>query len=176
MKQLWLAIKDLPPEGKEIIINDQSVWQSPIDEFALPYTIKKEFAARLFLIPQEQGCILHGSMTGSVALPCNRCTQDATISINQKFDEVFILDEELSSDDTEPNVRIANEVTGIEVEIAGVLWEEFVIALPVKPLCKADCKGLCAECGKDLNTGKCECEDSSLDPRFAVLRNLKVDK
>ena len=42
MKQLWLAIKDLPPEGKEIIINDQSVWQSPIDEFALPYTIKED--------------------------------------------------------------------------------------------------------------------------------------
>lgn len=176
MKQLWLAIKDLPPEGKEIIINDQSVWQSPIDEFALPYTIKEELAARLFLIPQEKGCILHGSMTGTVTLPCNRCTQDATVNINQNFDEVFILDEELSSDDTEPNVRIVNESTGIEVEVAGVLWEEFVIALPVKPLCKEDCKGLCAECGKDLNTGKCECEDSTLDPRFAVLRNLKVNK
>ncbi|MEZ0576984.1 DUF177 domain-containing protein [Halodesulfovibrio aestuarii] len=176
MKQLWLAIKDLPPEGKEIIINDQSIWQGSIDEFALPYTIKEELAARLFLIPQEQGCILHGSMTGAVNLPCNRCTQDATISINQNFDEVFILDEELSSDDTEPNVRIANESTGIEIEVAGVLWEEFVIALPVKPLCKEDCKGLCAECGKDLNTGKCECEDSTLDPRFAVLRNLKVNK
>ena len=176
MKQLWLAIKDLPPEGKEIIINDQSVWQSPIDEFALPYTITEEFAARLFLIPQEKGCILHGSLTGKVNVPCIRCTEDATISINQDFDEVFMLDEELSSDDTEPNIRIANESTGIEVEIAGVLWEEFIIAIPVKPLCKDDCKGICPECGKDLNTGKCECEESTFDPRFAVLKNLKVNK
>jgi len=176
MKQLWLAIKDLPPEGKEIIITDQSVWQGPIDEFNLPYTIKEELAARLFLIPQEEGCILHGSMTGSITMPCNRCTQDATVTINQKFDEVFMLDEELSSEDTEPAIRIEKESTGIEIEIAGILWEECIIALTVKPLCKDDCKGLCAQCGIDLNTGKCECEDPALDPRLAVLRNLKVNK
>ena len=176
MKQLWLAIKDLPPEGKEIIINDQSVWQSPIDEFALPYTITEEFAARLFLIPQEQGCIAHGTITGTVVVPCDRCTQDATIAIKHNFDEVFMLDEAVSSEDTEPNIRIEHESTGIEIELAGVLWEEFIIALPVKPVCKADCKGLCAECGKDLNTGECECSKSSLDPRLAVLQNLKITK
>ena len=54
------------------------------------------------------------------------------------------------------------------------LWEEFSLALPVKPLCRPDCRGLCPECGKNLNEGACGCSRDSGDPRLAALRQLKV--
>ena len=61
-------------------------------------------------------------------------------------------------------------------DLAGLLWEEFVLALPVRPLCKPDCKGLCPDCGKNLNEGSCSCVRDEGDPRLAALRGLKVKK
>ena len=63
-----------------------------------------------------------------------------------------------------------------EINLAGLLWEEFVLALPVRPLCKPDCKGLCPDCGKNLNEGSCSCVRDEGDPRLAALRGLKVKK
>jgi uncharacterized protein len=54
-----------------------------------------------------------------------------------------------------------------------IVSEQAVITIPMKPLCREDCRGLCPECGKDLNAGDCACERAAGDPRFAVLKNLK---
>lgn len=47
-----------------------------------------------------------------------------------------------------------------------------VTSIPMQALCKEDCKGLCPTCGKDLNTGDCDCETSDIDPRFSALQGL----
>ena len=49
-----------------------------------------------------------------------------------------------------------------------------MLSLPFKVLCQEDCKGLCKECGINLNTGECNCEDKWEDPRFSVLKDIKV--
>jgi len=54
-----------------------------------------------------------------------------------------------------------------------IVREQVVMAIPMKPLCREECRGLCPECGKDLNAGDCACEPAAGDPRFAVLKNLK---
>ena len=51
----------------------------------------------------------------------------------------------------------------------------FVLNVPMRFLCREDCKGLCPTCGKDLNEGTCSCENREIDPRLAVLKNLKFD-
>ena len=54
-----------------------------------------------------------------------------------------------------------------------MLREQFVLAVPFAPLCREDCKGLCPQCGIDLNTGTCACE-KPVDPRLAALKGLKI--
>ena len=79
--------------------------------------------------------------------------------------------------DSEADELIVKLVDGApEINLAGLLWEEFVLALPVRPLCKPDCKGLCPDCGKNLNEGSCSCVRDEGDPRLAALRGLKVKK
>ena len=59
-----------------------------------------------------------------------------------------------------------------EVDISRLVREIILLSVPMKPLCREDCKGLCPECGQDLNRGECGCSRRSVDPRWAMLREL----
>ena len=59
------------------------------------------------------------------------------------------------------------------IPLAPIAEERVQMALPMKPLCRPDCKGLCAACGKDLNQGPCGCAHEAADPRWEALRALK---
>ena len=61
------------------------------------------------------------------------------------------------------------------IPLAPIAEERVQMALPMKPLCRPDCKGLCAECGKDLNQGPCGCAHESADPRWEALKALKEE-
>ena len=62
-----------------------------------------------------------------------------------------------------------------EVDCASVVEEVLVLALPYTALCSDDCKGLCAQCGCNLNTSKCKCEPPKIkDERFAALEQIKL--
>ena len=60
--------------------------------------------------------------------------------------------------------------------LAALAWEEFLLALPMKPLCDPACKGLCPQCGVNRNTATCSCGTDAADPRMAPLRGLKVKR
>ncbi len=60
-----------------------------------------------------------------------------------------------------------------QIDLNELMREQFYLALPMKPLCREDCKGLCAQCGTNLNTGTCDCAPVWEDPRLAALKALK---
>ncbi|HEY2798736.1 MAG TPA: DUF177 domain-containing protein [Thermoanaerobaculia bacterium] len=59
------------------------------------------------------------------------------------------------------------------VELLPIVEERVQMALPMKPLCRPDCRGLCPTCGKDLNLGSCACVRDAVDPRWEALRTLR---
>jgi uncharacterized protein len=59
------------------------------------------------------------------------------------------------------------------LELSPIAEERVQMALPMKPLCRADCRGLCPTCGKDLNLGPCACVRDAVDPRWEALRDLR---
>jgi uncharacterized protein len=66
--------------------------------------------------------------------------------------------------------------TGKTIDLAPALREQILLAVPPPPLCDEACKGLCPQCGKDLNQGDCGCERASIDPRWAALKSIQVEK
>ena len=60
-----------------------------------------------------------------------------------------------------------------QIDLNEMMREQFYLALPMKPLCREDCKGLCPQCGTNLNTGTCDCAPVWEDPRLAALKQLK---
>jgi uncharacterized protein len=65
---------------------------------------------------------------------------------------------------------------GKRIELSRSLREQILLAVPPSPVCDEACKGLCPQCGKDLNQGDCGCERVNLDPRWAALKTMKVSK
>jgi len=96
------------------------------------------------------------------------------VKIDQRFD-LFEQVPKHGEEVLEPSL-VRRRGHRLELDVNGLLWEEFVLALPVKPLCTENCKGLCPECGQDLNAGGCGCSEKQLDPRMAALRGLTIVK
>lgn len=191
---MWIALNTLPPEGRTIVVDDPAVWAEPLAEFGMSCSVVTPLHGEVTLLPQSGegmngGCLVRGILTGEVTVPCNLCAEDAHLVINSRFEsfepvpvdgEAPDVDDEDefadadASDIDEAVVRVENGVP--EINPAALLWEEFLLSLPVKPLCRLDCKGLCPTCGRNRNEGACQCVNDEADPRLAALRGLIVEK
>lgn len=112
-----------------------------------------------------------GNVSLSIESPCSRCVEAVKIELNPLISLVLsprdkVKDEE---DDLEHETYQDNEI-----DLSGYLREQVAISLPVKVVCSEDCKGLCTSCGTNLNIENCTCESERIDPRFAVLKDLKI--
>ena len=182
---LIIAINELPPEGKAFVIDEQSLWQKGLSEFAMDVSITSPLQARLTLTPFPQGCLVKGHLEGEVSQPCRRCAEAIKQRIAWDFedfeelpseedevdDETMALEKQFSSES-----RLYLEKNSPLLDLGALLWEEFMLALPANPLCKPDCQGLCPVCGCNRNVSACSCAESTTDPRMAVFRNLTINK
>ena len=66
--------------------------------------------------------------------------------------------------------------SGKTIDLAPALREQILLAVPPPPVCDEACKGLCPTCGKDLNAGDCGCEKTTIDPRWAALKSIQLEK
>ena len=63
-------------------------------------------------------------------------------------------------------------INGYHLDVDKMLFQEILMCWPEKVLCREDCRGICNVCGQNLNQGSCDCEDTGLDPRMSVVREL----
>jgi len=176
----WIALNSLPSAGLSLTVDDLPVWTAPLREFDVTCTVLSPFKADVFLLRQDGGCFVRGRLTGEVSLPCDRCAEEFRAAIDQPF-ETFEPVPIRHSPDAEPDADADEHVmrlgeSGPEINLAALLWEEFSLSLPVHPLCRSDCAGLCPICGHNLNEGDCVCNLDQGDPRLAALRGLTVKK
>ncbi|MFP5259224.1 MAG: YceD family protein [Acidobacteriota bacterium] len=177
MSELWLDITDIPATGREFSFSDQALWTDSIAEFSLPYRLdlpETGLAAEFTVTPQGRGVLLVGSLRGKLVTPCDRCAEDVLLSVETDFD--LYEETPLETEETLEPGLIRRRGKILELDAGSLLWEQFLLALPVKPLCDEDCPGLCPRCGKRLTDGPCGCETAEGDPRLSVLRNLKVPR
>ena len=119
---------------------------------------------------------LRGRFAGKFQVPCARCVEPVEIPLEAEFDLIF---RPAAADSDAPE----RSITAVETEIGyyqkdsllleDVLREQVLLALPVKTLCKPDCKGLCPRCGENRNSTACTCEEGPSDPRWEALAGLR---
>lgn len=112
-----------------------------------------------------------GRMKLTFAMNCDRCLKPVDEKVTLDFTrQVFGPDEYRESTDIEDDDQ--NFMEGYQLNVDGLIKNECFINLPVKVLCKPDCKGICMQCGKDLNTGECNCNTFVPDPRMARIKDI----
>lgn len=101
---------------------------------------------------------------------CDRCLKPVEQTLMLRFDrEVFAP----GTIETIPDgADDQGFMDGYLLSVEDLLYNEIVLNWPMKVLCKPDCKGICRQCGQDLNTGTCDCDTFVPDPRMAVIKDI----
>lgn len=172
MSELWVNLTDLPVEGREFSFEDQALWTGFWNEYDLKCAPNKPLAAKVFILPQNKGALVRGTLEGSVDIACDRCADTFEQKIEAGFELFEALPEKNEEVAEEPRVKMDGGV--LHLNVGALLWEQFILALPQKPVCSKDCKGLCPKCGQNLNVKACDCEEKGGDPRMEIFRNMKI--
>lgn len=117
---------------------------------------------------------LTGRVTTVLELVCSRCLEPFQLPVAASFDVRYLpqsanagAEREVEEDDLS-DAFYRDE----QIDLGQLMEEQFYLALPMKPLCREDCKGLCPNCGTNLNDDQCNCQVRWEDPRLAGLKAL----
>jgi uncharacterized protein len=119
---------------------------------------------------------LVGRVQSTLALSCGRCLDDIALPVDLPFDLLY-LPHAHNAGEGEVEVEDDDLTTAFyrddQIDLGQLVAEQFYLAVPMKPLCRESCRGLCPECGTNLNTANCSCVREWTDPRLEALRALR---
>jgi len=117
-----------------------------------------------------QGLLLQVKVQGSVDLECVRCLEPFSTILHANFTELYAFSRR---NVTESGLLVPDDG---QIDLGPLLREYLLLEMPISPLCRPECKGLCPICGENLNTTTCNHEDEPTDPRLEVLKKLLQDE
>lgn len=120
----------------------------------------------LLLEALVDGIHVSGRVAGTAVLECRRCLKEIASPLEVSLDEVFFYPGE-----GEPNE--VYRVTDEQIDLEPAVRDALMLALPLNPLCKEECRGLCTTCGADLNETDCGHSQDPVDIRWTGLEQLR---
>lgn len=133
-----ISVNQIPLEGltyeEEVSVSDLDL-ETEIIKFCAPIKIKADISKI------TNAVTVHLTINGRMLSSCSRCLEGLEIELNKNLDLNYSVTKEDREIDLDPDIR-----------------EEIVLGYPIKPLCRADCRGLCPKCGKNLNIETCDCK------------------
>jgi uncharacterized protein len=174
-----ININTIPEEGLDIRTTKDRNWLHSIfgdvgendfalDEIHIACNVKK----------LQQSVLLNGTIETVIYLACSRCLETATLPVSVPFR--YTLVPAASHEERREEVELTAEdleygyYEGETVDCDPLIYEQIVLQIPMKILCMEDCRGLCPDCGTNLNLGTCNCSADRVDERLAVLKKLKL--
>jgi uncharacterized protein len=148
---------------------------SAFDPEGQPYRVVEPVDLAFDITKDDRRFHLVGTVKGTLELACGRCLEPFRLPIDAAFDLRYLPrtenvgegEQEIEEDDLTTAFYVDDCI-----DLAQLMGEQFHLALPMKPLCGTECRGLCSQCGMNLNTGSCSCRTEWEDPRMAPLKAL----
>jgi DUF177 domain-containing protein len=153
---------------KELIDSSECVFVAPL-------------SIQLEVRPERDFIRIKGRIDTTIRQACVRCLDKFERPLKTRFTLNYSkkIPQDVHQDDAEAVELTAAQIgmifiKGEEIDLTDDLQEQVIMAIPYKPLCAEDCRGLCAHCGHDLNTGPCHCGEQRTEGPFAMLKNLNL--
>jgi uncharacterized protein len=127
------------------------------------------FRGTVQAIRVQGGILIRGTLESQLQLECVRCLEPFVLPIPLELEEMVRLPGTSTDPEAETSYTVSESGT---LDLTPLLREQAWLAIPMKPLCRPDCQGLCPMCGANLNLETCSCEDTHIDPRLAALKDL----
>lgn len=119
------------------------------------------------VLNSDRGLDVSGTIETVMEYQCDRCLEKYAKEVKISFAENF-----QESDTSSAEHPDSSCFEGNEIELGELIRENILLVQPLKKLCSEECKGLCPQCGTNLNIAKCSCERESIDPRLAALQQF----
>jgi uncharacterized protein len=132
------------------------------------------------LTHRDRDLNIDGSVETSIVFRCSRCMKEFCTPFVADFSLIYLPQQKCLSESAEIELKYEDmEVEyydGIAFDVNVMVLEQIELAMPMQYVCREDCKGLCYQCGADLNEGECLCKKDALDSRLSVLLDFQKKK
>ena len=175
---LRIDIKNIPPEGLDL---DEALKPAELHiRGAEDYTLEPNGTFRGRVEMRDEDTIaVSGQFQAGLGLVCGRCLEPYRMDVAQKLELFLIPHREGQDEEDEVELSERDMVVGYYrdrvIDLGEMFREQLVLGIPMKRVCREDCKGLCPRCGINKNRESCECpavEHEPPDPRLASLGRL----
>lgn len=170
-----IQVTKIPEEGISLDFLREGDWFREVvpDADEVGFSLQAVHAS-IMVRRTEKAVIAEGRVETVVNVACSRCLENARVPVGTSFrytflpaDDMVLQDRELSAEDIE-----FSYFDGEMIDLDPLIYEQIVLQIPIKTLCREDCRGLCPRCGTNCNVSGCNCDTSRGDERFAVLKNF----
>jgi DUF177 domain-containing protein len=171
VEEITAEVKEISfPESEEEI--NHTLERGPIRE----YRVDGPILVNLSYYRAGTDVFFKGDLSALVRSTCARCAEDFEAPARRPFRFVMVAEAlgEAVEEATRAEGPELSLYQGDEIDLAPLIREQMLLALPTQPLCREDCRGLCPLCGANLNNRQCDCRIESLDPRLAIFRSLRL--
>jgi len=171
-----LDLERVPPEG---LVIDRSVDPSafPIETREFRITEAVNVSGRLVKADSD-AYRLSGRLASEVEFSCVRCLDPFRANVREDLNLLYLPQSDNVAAEGQNEHGLGDDELAVsfyrddEIDLAHMIWEQIVLALPMKPVCKPDCHGLCSDCGVNRNMKSCSCVRDTVDPRWRSLKSL----
>ena len=117
-----------------------------------------------------------GKLDVELEAECDRCLESVRFPVRNDFDLFYrpAIEDAAGEIEIDPGETEIGFYKGDGIELAEVLREHVLLSLPMQQICRPDCLGICPQCGRNRNTGSCDCDPRLLDNRWEALRGFKA--
>ena len=161
----------IPPEGLDLEVCEEPCWEGVEGLWLSLAPIEASF----HLEREVNGILASGTFSTMAVVPCSRCSEPVSIPLSDSFTILYTAAgkafraEEVELSAAEMDVDIMEDD---RLDLTKLLRENVLLTLPLQPLCRAECRGLCPHCGVNLNETSCGCRVQEGDPRLLPLQHL----
>jgi uncharacterized protein len=171
-----LNIHDIEEDPKELVYDEAT---EPLNGLLVhggvcDFEFREPAAVRLVYYRAGEELFFQGRIAATVIGHCARCLEEYAFPQAADLNSVLVPRRQLGGreDEAGDDIDLGTYDTE-EIDLSPLVQERLILSLPTRPLCSESCKGLCPQCGANLNAERCGCAENAGDPRLAVLRTLK---
>jgi uncharacterized protein len=174
---LKINVVTIPEEGLNLSLAESGNWFEkcfPADD--RPDFVLQKVDIDCHISKTSSTIFIKGKISFLLDIGCGRCLEDAVLHVDSDFTYTLVPAKPETREDLELNAEELEigYYQGDFIDLTPIVCEQIILQIPIKPLCKEDCKGLCPQCGINLNNASCNCRADYVDERLAVLKKIRI--
>ncbi|OGP67587.1 MAG: hypothetical protein A2031_01265 [Deltaproteobacteria bacterium RBG_19FT_COMBO_43_11] len=174
---LKINVVTIPEEGLNFAFSEDGAWfKECFKDGEIPDFFIGRADVNCLITKTSSTVFIRGKLSAIIDINCSRCLEETKLPVIADFTYTLVPEKAQTKEDFElkkEELEISH-YHGDFIDLTPIICEQIILQIPIKALCSQECKGLCPQCGTNLNYSSCNCHLGCVDSRMAVLKNFKI--